>query len=285
MKIAALDPAEEWLAKSWLGNLYPLLGREEIATKIKERLFTYINNLLEKTKQYKPSYNPDKLFEDRKILKKIEAQLPRNRSGMLIPIIGGFFMKIRSDEHEYRKRFSTAHEIGHTFFYDLKQSIPTIRFLKSNSRYWVEEDYANEIAAAILLPEASLRKVIIGGNLAPSLDALENLCNLYKVSHEVLWRRIVRNQKLWDCIIFKSMMGINGTINTDSVSVSKGISFKKWIIPKVIKENLYSIIAPVFKERQFSGELDFKGSKYTVESKLIRNSNSSSCITLIKKDN
>lgn len=313
MKIVDLDPAEEWLAQYWLGNLYSSLSRDETANKIKERLDEYIYHLLETTRQYKPPYNPDLLFEDRKILKKIETQLPSNRSGILIPTLGGFIMKIKSDEHKYRRRFSIAHEIGHTFFYDITQNIPIIRFNKSKSRYWVQEDYANQIAGTMLLPEPSLKKVIIDNKKPPSLDAFEYLRKLYQVSYDVLHRRIVRYVDIWDCIIFKSTMDSSGAIRTDSTSVCKGISYESWSIPKVLspqstspkevneshnscnilnilREKLYPVVAPVFEDRKFlkeclQKELGYKGIKYSVQSKLLKDNNSNTCITLIvKKD-
>lgn len=270
MREVDLDPAEEWLAQNWIGNLYLLLNREEIVRKIKIRLYKYIYELLEKTKQNDPPYQPDLLFEERKILEKIEAQLPHSKLGILLPTFGGFIMKIKSDEGVYRKRFSTAHEIGHTFFYDIEQAIPIIRFRKSYSRYWVVEDYANEIAASILLPESSLKKEISDKGLAPSLEALRDLSGLYEVSYDVLCRRIVRRLGIWDCVVFKSKMDSDGTIRTDSASICKGPSHTKWVIPKILKEDLYSAVAPVFVRRIFSEDLVTNNIKFTAYSRLMK---------------
>lgn len=314
MKTINFDPAEEWLAQYWLGNLRSFLSQEEITKEIKAHLYKYIYNLLETTNQYEPPFNPELLFEDRKILKKTETQLPNNMSGLLIPTSGGFIMKVNSNEPKYRKRFNVAHEIGHTFFYDLKENIPIICFNKSKSRYWVQEGYANEIAETILLPEPSLKKEL--NKLLPCFGALKHLSKLYQVSHDVLRHRIVK-LCIWDCIIFKSTMDSSGNIRTNKTDVSKSIYYKTWHIPhllekqeieeaskdlkktkkvlektkldsfiykssnipKVLRKYLCLVFAEVLKSKRFSKEE--MGSKYSIQSTPIKDRNNNSYISFI----
>lgn len=79
---------------------------------------------------------------------------------------GGFRVRIASGPNTSRTRFTIAHEIGHTFFYDLR-ALPPKRFGDVDSpsavlpfRYGnskLEEDFCDALASELLLPEESAR--------------------------------------------------------------------------------------------------------------------------------
>jgi hypothetical protein len=79
-------------------------------------------------------------------------------------------------------RFTIAHELAHTFFYDVKVSPPR-DLLEPQSFEEVEklESMCDEIAAELLLPEPVLRRIAVGLNFMDP-DALRGLCVTSAVS-------------------------------------------------------------------------------------------------------
>jgi len=152
-----LDPALSWAADKYLGPRF--LPREQLKKELRECLFSIIDNLLEETNQVIP-IKPELLASKRRISKIIEADLNRVH-GLLIPKIGGFLMKIKSNLHPFKKRFVCAHEIGHTFFFNIDSDPPRREFQYQKSSYWVEEDFSCAIAREILIPKHSLLETIV----------------------------------------------------------------------------------------------------------------------------
>ncbi|HEC87082.1 MAG TPA: ImmA/IrrE family metallo-endopeptidase, partial [Thermoplasmatales archaeon] len=120
------------------------------------------------------------------------------RESLLIPRGDGFIIKLNPKKSQVRLRFSCAHEIGHTYFFDLNTRPPQKFYSTSSSRYWVEEGYASEIAGEILLPEPYLSKTASKISKDPSLEALTQLRNDFNVSYEVLIKRLFRDSHLWN---------------------------------------------------------------------------------------
>lgn len=74
----------------------------------------------------------------------------------------GFSIRLReslaSEENEPQRRLSIAHEIGHTFFYDLDQKRPE-RILRLPLHDPLEEQACDSFAAALLVPRWYLREL------------------------------------------------------------------------------------------------------------------------------
>ena len=104
----------------------------------------------------------------------------------------GFKVTVNPGKPDVRIRFSIAHEICHTFFYEL---VPEIKF-QAHSPDEMEERLCNYGAAELLLPEAELRETAKG--IPPSLDSLDQLCRQYHVSSEVMVIQL-RNLGIWPC--------------------------------------------------------------------------------------
>lgn len=183
MPIKKQDPAIEWLSS----RVAPLSPRDF--------LFQQARELLAKSGQLEPPFDPLKAIPPS--VKKIEiAEI--SRDGMLIPTEQGFIIKLNSKRPLVRQRFACAHEIGHTFFFDLSGRHPW-RPYESLSSYWAEEDICYQFAEEMLVPEESLQKITRRIS-SPSINNFKGLLNTFRVSAEVLARRIVR-LNLWECII------------------------------------------------------------------------------------
>lgn len=114
--------------------------------------------------------------------------------GLLIPFKGGYRVRLRKSSTESRKRFSIAHELGHTLFYrdDGEGPRHQIGILNTSERN-AEEGICNRFASALLIPASSLRRRL--GDLptsAPSevLCELEKTARHFAVSLPALLRRL-----------------------------------------------------------------------------------------------
>jgi Zn-dependent peptidase ImmA (M78 family) len=175
------DPAIKWLAQ-----LVAPLSPEEFLSK-------QAASLLAKSGQSKPPFNPQKALPP--TVKCVEL-VKLSRDGMLIPVQGGFIIKINSLKPLVRQNFTCAHEIGHTFFYDVTGERPW-RPYKSMSTYWGEEGLCYEFAEEMLMPRLIMEKTI--NSLPPSVTSLQELLKTFQVSTEAMLRRISR-LNLWPCI-------------------------------------------------------------------------------------
>ncbi len=104
----------------------------------------------------------------------------------------GFRMLLKKNVPQVRLRFTMAHEICHTFFYEL---VPEIKF-RPNTTDESEERLCNVGAAAILINERSLRRQ--AKKMQSTLESLEDLAAAYEVSLSTMLLRL-RSLQLWDC--------------------------------------------------------------------------------------
>jgi len=205
-----LDPAEKWLAKQYLdpGEYNAFLRGQELdflRTEIKKRIFNEIRNFISKSNQNSPPFNPEKIMGYRKIRKIVWDKKLKFRESLLIPIADGFIININPNKPDTRLRFSIAHEIGHTYFFDLNTSPPQRSYHVSSSRTWVEEGYACEIAREILMPEPYISKAASKFIEAPSQVLLE-LKKSFCVSYEVLIMRLLHDAHLWNYEFWKNSL-------------------------------------------------------------------------------
>lgn len=300
-KSKELYPEEKWLARNIIGETYELYKLHDVVIEVKSRISNNIYELLKNSNQYEPPFNPDKLFPERKILDKKEDVMDSKQSGLLIPVKGGFKMKINSTHSYNRKRFTTAHEIGHTYFYDLTAETPCKRYQRTSSTYMIEEDYASSFAAEILMPKPFLSKIIQERNLQPSFRTLKILQRMFVVSFESICKQTIRNHRLLDCLIFESTLSETGRITNLSQTICKGDSFKNWTVPKtfesidlndkksdVFKVTLYELLSKLFnkliaKPSSIEKSICYKENVYSIKSQIINDYTKNRCITIIKK--
>ena len=104
----------------------------------------------------------------------------------------GFAMLVKKKQPPTRVRFTIAHEICHTFFYEI---VPELKFV-SHQTDPAEERLCNAGAAALLLPNADVVRAT--RKVTPSIAALEQLAEHYGVSLEAMFLRLQRLAR-WKC--------------------------------------------------------------------------------------
>jgi hypothetical protein len=126
----------------------------------------------------------------------IEEQQGIRSDGFIEPLgssfANGFRVVLREGAPSSRKRFTLAHEICHTFFYE---AAPELKFSACHEDS-LEEALCNYGAGCLLIPETAIRESDLA--LRPCLPSLERLCDLFKVSQETMVVRL-RSLGLWKC--------------------------------------------------------------------------------------
>src|SRR5919108_90868 len=102
----------------------------------------------------------------------------------------GFKMLVKSKCLPRRTRFTTAHEICHTLFYEV---VPEIKF-RNHDVDRTEERLCNIGAAALLIPAGMLKSQVKGAEV--SFETLEKLSELFDVSLEAMFLRL-RFLEIW----------------------------------------------------------------------------------------
>jgi len=151
--------------------------RQRIAVAVPARLDVYLGarNIIEKTMA--SSLGCDGYIE------------PRGAS-----YADGFRIVLNESAPAARRRFTEAHELCHTFFYEF---VPEIKF-GAHGTDALEERLCNFGAAALLIPEVDLRERAEGRSVG--LGTLEELAERYGVSLDAMFLRI-RELRLWNCEI------------------------------------------------------------------------------------
>ncbi len=101
----------------------------------------------------------------------------------------GFRLVVKAGVPDARIRFTIAHELCHTFFYEI---VPELKFCPHEIDP-DEERLCNAGAAELLMPTGTLKKDARRSGI--SLGSLESLATLYRVSVEAMFLR-VRTLKL-----------------------------------------------------------------------------------------
>ena len=104
----------------------------------------------------------------------------------------GFTMLVKKKQPQSRIRFTIAHELCHTFFYEI---VPELKFAPHQTDL-EEERLCNVGAAALLMPNDDVMRAT--SKVTPSLLVLEQLAEHYGVSLEAMFLRL-RNLARWRC--------------------------------------------------------------------------------------
>ena len=108
-----------------------------------------------------------------------------------------YVMVLNSSEHENRRIFSLFHEIGHILLHT--SGVCTPHDLSRNSFDYIQiEKFCNQFAASLLVPAADFNENEIVKKLSKTnfdewkVDDIKSLAFLYRVSQEVIYRRLVQ---------------------------------------------------------------------------------------------
>lgn len=114
--------------------------------------------------------------------------------GQLLPIPGGYRVRLRGGVPDARRRFSLAHEIGHSYFYrDAGEGPRHVIGVLNAAERSAEERICNLFAGTLLMPGSALRERLCkGATDSPSsiVSLLQRAASAFKVSIPALLTRI-----------------------------------------------------------------------------------------------
>ena len=211
MKPSAVD--ERGKLAAWLRSRYGRKPVRHIAESI-------ANELLSTVREPGPPVSVEPLLAARRVaaVRRIRggrrSRMPQD--GRLLVTDHGFAVEVKSGP-ETRVRFTLAHEIGHTVFYDLDTSPP--QRLVPGGTPKDEERFCNLFAAELLMPrglvQTELNKVRRGGDEPASpTAAIVRLAQSFRVSIEAMARRLVEDLGVLEGIALGSrwMPGLDSSL-------------------------------------------------------------------------
>jgi hypothetical protein len=138
------------------------------------------------------------------------------RRGNLGSKLGGFEISLEVGTVQ-RMMTSFAHEIGHTYFYDLVDDPPKLlvseSLLKERDYHRQFEGLAYDFGREVLLPREAFREYVRLNHDRPSLRSFQAMCEELKVSKEILSQRLLRDLKLWNaCIFWGTVANVSGSL-------------------------------------------------------------------------
>ena len=133
----------------------------------------------------------------------------------------GFRLVLNEASPAVRQRFTIAHEICHTFFYEI---VPDLKF-KPHATDSFEEALCNHGAAVLLMPAEDVRAHVSVRDV--SLATLEELSQRYSVSIEAAFLR-VRGLRLWNCEMTVWHRMISGEFVVDRLHGSPKVDWR-WV--------------------------------------------------------
>ncbi|MGO8759311.1 MAG: ImmA/IrrE family metallo-endopeptidase [Terracidiphilus sp.] len=181
-----------------------------------------------------------------------DLEEPDCGEGQLVPIRGGYRVRLRASVSESRARFSLAHEIGHSYFYVNGGSRPrhAVGLLNSAERN-AEERICNAFAGALLMPSAALRLTLQRSPArSPSsiIRVLQQAAASFRVSMSALLARMGSLELRWPpCLIVCSSVRPNIKTGLDpklriefSVGLGAWANRRLWSGTPVAEVNLIS---------------------------------------------
>jgi len=265
-----LDPAIAWAQEKYLAKGLFRNSRDLSISEVRKAILSAAEDMLKQTNQGIP-LDPKSIAPLRRIRTIIETEL--SVDAILIPEVGGFAVKIQKDLHPFKKRYAIAHEIGHTFFFNIEVDPPRREFEYQKSSYWVQEELSCAIAREILVPRFSLLPLVENGRIQPSVNALRYLSALYQVSFDVLRMRLINDLPLWDCVVLESTV-TEGKVLTKGRDISKGKTHRSFVMPRAIEwsgklSKLFYIISATLSEKRIKDSMEVENKKYSVETLLL----------------
>ncbi len=180
----------KWLGNELLGNAFnttAITDFEELKKAVKRALFADAERLVDVTGQNTPPVNPEIVAKARKVIEIESAAI--DTDALIVPCRGGFLMKINEKLPLVRQRFACAHEIAHTYFFDLGTDPPSKPYKRSAARYWVEEGLCYELARRILMPTEMIKRWMDNAT-PPYIRDFRAMMRSFFVSGELLAYRI-----------------------------------------------------------------------------------------------
>ncbi len=167
--------------------------------KCRELVLEHVWHTMRDLGEVRPPFlaTPEKsAFVKSRKVSRVQYSENTTQHGHLIPDGGGFTLLVKVGLTPERTRNVIAHELGHTYFFDVTKNPPE-PFSTQDFSWENTEGPSYEIGREILAP----RMWLLDRAQRPSLESFLSLMHDFRVSAQVLARRLVHDVRLWDILL------------------------------------------------------------------------------------
>ncbi len=159
-------------------------------------------------------------------------------NGLIKPIKGGFHIRVRFPGYGLRhRRFTIAHEIVHTFFYNT--FVDTPRYIKGPLDCKSEEDLCNLGAMSLLVPETLINFRDIDPGDFEFLEKIVSVSRRFDVSMEVSARRICELVRSSNEFGFCEWIGESAYLKSRKLTFRENKDYSPFVMSWLIPENRF----------------------------------------------
>ena len=212
-----LSPIEELMNKKLGATFHRFVlaknGNKILMRKLKEVLSIEIRTMLERSGMTTPPFDPFsiKMVGKAKIHVEFVSGKKIRGDGVMEICSDGFLIKIddnlKRQLARHRLRSTMAHELMHTFFYDVKRLPPAKlgHISQSRKHFLMEEELCHFLAREFLVPTFPLLDLIAQKKSlkAPSIRNMEFLKRTFVVSSDIMAYRIISDLTIWNAMFIK----------------------------------------------------------------------------------
>jgi hypothetical protein len=185
-----------YLTDSEVTDANPKTNSKFFINLIKKRLFLNIWEKMQKFDEKSPPFLTQNDFP-LKCCKAIINETEDVKWGHLQLNEENFTIYLNKNLNETKKRTVLAHELGHTFLYDLQKKPITPYYHRERSLdllhpniYDLDEGFVYEIGRFLLVPSKAISKYI---SKNPTLDSFLDACSQFQTTKDVMAKRLI-----WD---------------------------------------------------------------------------------------
>lgn len=231
-----LDLAQQYLSDTEINIVHKLPYNKW--SILKRAIFNYIDLELREAGEIKPPILKD--FDSvfvRHFRRSIVIETDKIKTARIILDKQGFIIYLKATDYLARKRAFLAHELGHTYFYDLTVSPPRLLVkqllnkLQVNpaSQYGAEEGLPFDFGREILIPTFLMEKYV---PQTPSLEAFFRASKIFSVSKLLMAKRLYWHPHALDLNYWPGSI----LIYYPDKKIMRGLKDKRFPVPRGPRE-------------------------------------------------
>lgn len=283
-----LSSIEELISKKLDKQSGISTSKKGILKKLKEVLATEVEILLKKNQMFTPPFDPFRIKElgNAKIIVEYAHRNDIGADGCLQATDEGFLIKIDQElteksRHRHRLRSTMAHELMHTFFYDISRLPPAKlgQSRLSREQFLIEEELCYYLAREFLVPTFSILDLLSEDRSIrfPSLKNIDLLKTRFIVSSDIVAYRMIADLSVWNAIFIKFIQ--EGTMFRSKTKLKNKSNrlYRKTKIPDYVPQSdpsdkwlrlLSDNVANAREKERFEELIVLNGHRIALESKI-----------------
>jgi len=220
-------------------------GHKILLRKLKETLRDEVGNMLKQNDMLFPPFDPFKVSKigNAEIEMVYADRAEIGSDGSIETCDNGFLVKIDKTLAErpsgkYRLRSTMAHELMHTFFYDVSR-FPPIKMgyrVQSRKQLMMEEELCYYLAREFLIPSFFIFDLLKKEKSlhAPTVANMKYLQSTFVVSSDIIAYRIISDLSMWNAMFIKFVQTGSVFKSKTKLKNKSNRLFKKIKIPALV---------------------------------------------------